>query len=266
MSEESAGREMQYHSDCDCKIIPSWGKQVLGSYNPDLLHKQYEKMKELARNEFGGDVLKAYRSIPGLTRDGLIPDSEKLAPGRPHTHFDSSRPFRSYRGTKNIRDAVEGTNPLFSEGIEYQTNCQRCVVAYEMRRRNFAVTARPRPLNVNGLPYSDYDTTEWASAFKSVVIPCGSGSGEEEILQYLTQWGIGSRAIVQVSWNRSEAHVFIAENLADGVHFFDPQSGRMNVRRYFDLAVRGATSIMRVDNVEITDHVYKMCEEVQRGH
>ena len=41
-SEKTAGREMQYHSDCDCRIVPSWGKQTLKGYDPDGLYARYK--------------------------------------------------------------------------------------------------------------------------------------------------------------------------------------------------------------------------------
>lgn len=33
---------MQYHSDCDCRIVPSWGKQTLAGYDPDGLYARYK--------------------------------------------------------------------------------------------------------------------------------------------------------------------------------------------------------------------------------
>ena len=41
-SEKTAGREMQYHSDCDCRIVPSWGKQTLKGYDPEGLYERYK--------------------------------------------------------------------------------------------------------------------------------------------------------------------------------------------------------------------------------
>ena len=29
LSEDTAGRQMQYHTDCDCDIVPSWGSSKL---------------------------------------------------------------------------------------------------------------------------------------------------------------------------------------------------------------------------------------------
>jgi SPP1 gp7 family putative phage head morphogenesis protein len=51
-------------------------------------------------------------------------------------------------GTRAIdeTDALKGTNPNYALGWKYQNNCQRCVPAYELRRRGYDVTAKPKPL------------------------------------------------------------------------------------------------------------------------
>ena len=154
---------------------------------------------------------------------------------------------------------------MFDEGPEYRNNCQRCVVAYEMRRRGYAVTAMPRPMTNDHppRPAADYDTNRWKTAFKGTWIECGDETGENEIERNLHKWGIGSRAIVHVTWKFSgdQSHVFIAEKLKNGIVFVDPQTGDMNVRRYFKSAEAGKTSIMRIDNAEPTELVLKYCKE-----
>ena len=53
-------------------------------------------------------------------------------------------------------------------------------------------------------------------------------------------------------------------NLKDGIHFMDPQTGSMNVSRYFEMVNHGMTRIMRVDDAEPTELVLKYCKEGQR--
>lgn len=50
---------------------------------------------------------------------------------------------------------IKATNPGFStHTYEYMENCQRCVVAYEARRRGYNVVAKPRILSsTDPLPY-----------------------------------------------------------------------------------------------------------------
>ena len=44
----------------------------------------------------------------------------------------------------------------------------------------------------------------------------------------------------------------------------DPQTGSMNVSRYFEMVNHGMTRIMRVDDAEPTELVLKYCKEGQR--
>ena len=48
-----------------------------------------------------------------------------------------------------IQDAVKGANPNYSRGSAYGVNCQRCVQAYEFRRRGYDVVAKPKPSTNN---------------------------------------------------------------------------------------------------------------------
>ena len=41
LSEDAAGRQMQYHADCDCDIVPSWGSAKLKDYDPDKYYEMY---------------------------------------------------------------------------------------------------------------------------------------------------------------------------------------------------------------------------------
>ncbi|MCF2705822.1 EndoU domain-containing protein [Arcanobacterium haemolyticum] len=77
-SEESAGREMQYHSDCDCKIIPSWGKQVLKGYDPDRFAEMYEAAKQAAGAGAGyrSVLAKLRRLHRGEVTDGVWENSK----------------------------------------------------------------------------------------------------------------------------------------------------------------------------------------------
>ena len=181
-SEEAAGgKGNTYHTDCHCQPMPNWGKQALTGYDEAAYKDEYERMKALADREYDGDILKAYRRSPGVCTDSVVPEALKKTPGRP-PKFDADHPFRTFLGSRNLRDAVMGTNPMFGEGPEYQNNCQRCVVAYEMRRRGYAVTAMPRPM----------DPQNWTSCHRYGHKPMGKRvQGRLEVLRF--RYGIGRR-------------------------------------------------------------------------
>lgn len=47
--------------------------------------------------------------------------------------------------TFSIEDSLKGANPKYARGTQYGVNCQRCVQAYELRRRGYDVEALPKP-------------------------------------------------------------------------------------------------------------------------
>ena len=54
-----------------------------------------------------------------------------------------------------VKKAAKGANPNYAPGTAYATNCQRCVVVYEFRRRGYDVVAKPKPSTGN--------TVHWGS-------------------------------------------------------------------------------------------------------
>lgn len=72
LSEDSAGLEMQYHRDCDCQIVPSWGRQTLAGYNPERLTAMWQEA-----SKEGGDyrekLKRMRRNNPLAFTDGVYP-------------------------------------------------------------------------------------------------------------------------------------------------------------------------------------------------
>ena len=76
-SEEAAGGDGNaYHPDCDCRIVPSWGRQTLTGYRPE----EYLAMYQAAKTAAGGKttayqtVLREMRRLyPTDLRDGVTP-------------------------------------------------------------------------------------------------------------------------------------------------------------------------------------------------
>ena len=171
--------------------------------------------------------------------------------------------FRVQLGDTSLKECLEGTNPGYADGPERQNNCQRCVVAYRMRRLGYAVQAGPCEVAENGaLSSSDWGVQHWREAFKGTEeILC---AGKSEATAIAEQWGDGGCGVVYVDWGDGHGHAFIAENIKGVVHFMDPQTGDYNVVRYFADAVPGKTSIMRIDGKEINIPVIRrLCEEVR---
>ena len=99
---------------------------------------------------------------------------------------------------------MKATNPHYNDSYNYQINCQRCVPAYEMRRRGYNVTAKPAPDDdILGLIFEKiFVDMKWQT--------CSNGSGMDDIKEYMKKCGDGSRAEISLQTYEG-AHLFMAE-------------------------------------------------------
>ena len=187
-----------------------------------------------------------------------------VAGGRTDTKYRMIR--RSESGdtdTANtiINENVKNTNPAYNSGNPaYRQNCQRCVVAYEMRRRGYDVIAKPAFVDANGnLSKKDELYAKWPRIFKDARLYQCSGldGGKAAVIERMKNWGNGSVAEIQILWDASRAHVFVAENVDGNIRFIDPQTGDVDCSVYFTKTIGYGTIISRIDNLEVTDLVEK---------
>ncbi len=166
---------------------------------------------------------------------------------------------------RTIDKCVKATNPNFATGkTEYTQNCQRCVAAYEARRRGFDVQASGAlgddPLISAG------GTSGWANVYKdgitSFEIPQGKTCEQiqQSISNRMADYGDGARSIVFVEWKADPlGHVFIAEQTNGETHFVDPQSGDNDCSRYFieQWIKPQSTRLLRIDDKSFTNLITK---------
>ena len=67
LSEDTAGRQMQYHADCDCDIVPSWSSGKLKGYDPDKYREMYQAAKAAAGDD--GDWRDALAQLRRIYHD-----------------------------------------------------------------------------------------------------------------------------------------------------------------------------------------------------
>lgn len=154
---------------------------------------------------------------------------------------------------------IKATNPRFStHTLEYTENCQRCVVAYEARRRGYNVIAKPRILSrTDPLPYMAHPFG-WPAAYKNQKLEsCAAATGNlarKKVEALMESYGDKSRAIVKVDWlMKNKGHLFIAENQNDIIYLVDPQTGSLDVTWYFNYINPNNVVIMRTDKTEFTE-------------
>ena len=167
--------------------------------------------------------------------------------------------YRRINTPHSAFDDLKNTNPKWAEDSPWDVNCQRCVSAYEARRRGYDVTAAPLvdshdPLQIMRHPNG------WPSVYKGAdLIDCTAASGTaSEVLvnEKMAEWGDGARAIVRVRWQLGGGHVFIAERVNGQTVYVDPQRGTEDVGYYFQSAKGNGTFCVRIDNLPFTNRIH----------
>jgi tetratricopeptide (TPR) repeat protein len=144
-----------------------------------------------------------------------------------------------------IERAYKEANPN-----KYQDNCQRCVTAYELRRRGYNVTAMPRHED-NG--------PQGHEAFNNPIVigpECLGGKlaglGKKNLIGQLNSLPDGSRCGILIKYPGSNnGHTFVCEKVNGGLQFYDPQTGEECFSK-LDKASRGYLAYYRMDNLSLS--------------
>lgn len=195
-----------------------------------------------------------------IVRRMKIRDSNGLGPRVPKTLKEAigrqGKPI-------SIDKAFVGANPYFSpDYAAYSENCQRCVVAYELRRRGYDVTALPTYVGDN-LPTIAYTKGRiyegrWKGAFRNAkTLDVGANRATKvsaNITAKMKEFGNGSRAVVQVFWHSGGGHVFSVENRNGRMVYMDPQTGRIrNINDTLSRAFTMDVNLVRTDNLRLSE-------------
>lgn len=171
-------------------------------------------------------------------------------------------------GKHSADEDIKATNPNYGESKDrgdklYTHNCQRCVSAYEARRRGYDVTALPYIKNrADDLPYTEKENG-WPNVYKNgrndliPIISTTKKNVKKKVIQQMEDWGDKARAIIKVCWRWNSGHVFIAENRNGNIVFLDPQSGSLDAGIYFNYIRVRRTQMLRIDNREFTPLINK---------
>lgn len=159
-------------------------------------------------------------------------------------------------------EAARKINPHFGEGAKWENNCQRCVQAYEMRRRGYDVQAKPMTLDKHGrMDMDDAVLKNWKNVFENASWE-QIGINEDdlaEIRKQMGKWGDGSRSQICVTWPNGRGHVFSAEQIGGETVFIDPQNSHADTSEYFRKLKKGCTMFARVDQLKPTKLIKECC-------
>ncbi|MBE7016635.1 MAG: hypothetical protein E7420_00555 [Ruminococcaceae bacterium] len=241
-------------------------------YTQRLLQRQMEKvLKNHSKTDISAstptptiyaDYMREHNMLENYeTSDGLNVDLENDANSDTIFAGAVTDCFDRKVGITSAEEDLVAVNPNFStHNYEWRNNCQRCVPAYEMRRRGFRVVAKPLQGNVLDDILANNAIAAWKRQER---VWCVKGNGLQQIKEQMAKWGNGARAEVLVAWRDNypdiKGHVFVAEQRNGTTVFIDPQTGDSDCSRYFDMVVRGQTSIWRIDDNIPSDLIFECC-------
>jgi hypothetical protein len=150
----------------------------------------------------------------------------------------------------DIPEATSGANPNFHKGEEYQINCQRCVHAYELRRRGYNVEAQPVK---NGIVGSVKQGDECFDGARISGWPDDlKGLTKKKLTDKLNAMPDGARMGVFVRWTARAGHTFVCEKENGVLRFIDPQTGKDGS----NLLTRGKKfGFYRMDNLKLLEQI-----------
>lgn len=184
-------------------------------------------------------------------------DSVKEIQARPKELYFSKN-WDRIQVKEGVDKSLKECNPNYELGNEWKVNCQRCVPAYEMRRRGYDVTVLPKPREIKNTDLSYAPFSVWE---KPQIINC-SENGKADIESNMAQWGDGARAQIVVEWKGiNSGHTFIAEQIAGETRYFDPQSGSKDVSDYFSHVEKGSVKVCRIDKLDVTEKIFDCCRK-----
>lgn len=203
------------------------------------------------------------RGVPANGLADLPSDMANGIVGDAIAAFRNARGYRRLETPDNIPHALAGANPRYGDNWRWMNNCQRCIAAYEMRRRGFDVEALPFPGSTDDLQYHT-KRNGWPSLFSRGVTdlePISGASPAEQLRDIesrMAGYGDGARAVIWVKWkNGDSGHVFIAEQADGETRLVDPQDGSSDCSSHLDGAQPGYTRLLRIDDAKLSPLIGK---------
>lgn len=156
-----------------------------------------------------------------------------------------------------VEKATLGANPNYSpEYREYSENCQRCVQAYEARRRGYDVVAHPT-YNGDTMPSGNNWTNGFVEAKTESIASSTRKAVQNKLDKKMAEYGEGSRAVVSVQWSGANfGHVINVERKGGKTIYRDAQTGvQYKGNNFFKNVNPKSVSVTRVDNLPFSDAI-----------
>ena len=164
----------------------------------------------------------------------------------------------------NITAAVSGANPYHDLGVEYQENCQRCVVATEARLRGYDVQALPT-YDGDVMPYMNNYMTNFerpmsvAGQIMRTIRRTTARANQNEVEAQMAGYGDGARAFMAFNWKGGGGHVINVIQSRGRTRYYDGQNGTEVSASHLFNAISTAShrgiQLSRVDTLQFSDTV-----------
>lgn len=242
--------------------------------------------RKIVSQPITNEVIKISRS-KRIKTDAEKNDIQKRWDDRFVRNFNQAKIEQKIGVKKGKEMTFEEANELrgninYGKASEYSVNCQSCVVANELRRRGYNVTALPNLQKTGNIPYELSMRTNWAwIAPKTMVMPkkqtaggiydiTRSGALKSKSIKELTKELVElvkepGRYHIDFAWKgKNSGHIITLEKLHNGkIIIYDPQTGKMKNWKELskEISLRYGVSVLRVDkllvNTDIIDGIVK---------
>ena len=244
----------------------------------DNFSKEGDLQRERTPQPTTPEVIKVSRT-KRIKTDAEKNDIQKRWDDRFVRNFNQSK-IEQTIGIKRGEDMTfEEANELrgnigYGEGREFSVNCQSCVVANELRRRGYDVTALPNLKKEGNIPYELSGKTNWAWIDpETMQTPEKKQAGG----QYVSGLDIKSKTLTQLNkelneltkeagryhidfmWkNGKGGHIITVDRLENGsIRIYDPQIGRLGDWKVIskDISLKYGVNVLRVDNLLVNTDI-----------
>ena len=244
----------------------------------DNFSKEGDLQRERTPQPTTPEVIKVSRT-KRIKTDAEKNDIQKRWDDRFVRNFNQSK-IEQKIGIKRGEDMTfEEANELrgnigYGEGREFSVNCQSCVVANELRRRGYDVTALPNLKKEGNIPYELSGKTNWAWIDpETMQTPEKKQAGG----QYVSGLDIKSKTLTQLNkelneltkeagryhidfmWkNGKGGHIITVDRLENGsIRIYDPHIGRLGDWKVIskDISLKYGVNVLRVDNLLVNTDI-----------
>lgn len=242
--------------------------------------------RKIVSQPITNEVIKISRS-KRIKTDAEKNDIQKRWDDRFVRNFNQAKIEQKIGVKKGKEMTFEEANELrgninYGKASEYSVNCQSCVVANELRRRGYNVTALPNLQKTGNIPYELSMRTNWAWIDpKTMVMPkkqtaggiydiTRSGALKSKSIKELTKELVElvkepGRYHIDFAWKgKNSGHIITLEKLHNGkIIIYDPRTGKMKNWKELskEISLKYGVSVLRVDkllvNTDIIDGIVK---------